>query len=303
MALTVTIADNTLAISDTGVAATFNGSELLHPSYIAEVDQLTDGVALTPAPSAEGVVSNYAGNVVNYVVVLRFSDSKHQPLEIRLADVTNQPGWPNTQLGAIQAVTDIAAIMVLTGGGGGGGLTDITGIAGITYAGTPTSVMTVSNAPDAREALGATINHGPYVAGLVVNFHDLTYENGVVYEWLGSQFTTTGVIATDLNWSEWGSVWQKRARELLQLFDTDAVDLDPKVDIYYITDAAGEADIADLGTADFGAQFTITVDPGSTFIKFTPVGTVDGVASALNVGAGSHVQLTTTGSGNWITTG
>lgn len=141
MALTVTITDNTLTILDNGVAATFNGSELLHPSYIAEVEQLTDGVALTPAPSAEGVPSDYAGNVVNYVVVLRFSDSKHQPLEIRLADVTNQPGWTNDQAGAIQAVTDIAVIMVLAGGGGGSGTVTSVGLVsnvpGITVAGSP----------------------------------------------------------------------------------------------------------------------------------------------------------------------
>jgi len=233
----------------------------------------------------------------DFIVYLHLADQSFVPLPLKY--IANQAGWTNDQAGYEQAEADIYAAFP-TGGGGGGGLTGITGIPGITYAGTPTSVMTVSDAPDAREALGATINHGPYQAGLVVNFHDLVYEQGVVYEWLGTQFTTTGVIATDLNWSVWGAVWQQKNRTLLQLVDTDAVNLDPQ---YYITDAAGSASLTDPGTLSAGAQFTITVDPASTQVEFTPSGTIDGVASALNVGAGSHVQLTTTGSGNWITTG
>ncbi len=184
MALTVTITDNTLTILDNGVAATFNGSELLHPSYIAEVEQLTDGVALTPAPSAEGVPSDYAGNVVNYVVVLRFSDSKHQPLEIRLADVTNQPGWTNDQAGAIQAVTDIAVIMVLSGGGGGSGtVTSIQvsgGTTGYSFTGGPvttsgTITMTGSAAIPTGNTLWVDRVYGDNGTALP-NRQDLPYE-------------------------------------------------------------------------------------------------------------------------------
>lgn len=296
MMINVNLATNRLQLE------TFVGGNLYSSvTYIniVAVSRGEDITRLVTAPTPSGAPTT-ATTQDDFIVRLHLADQLH--VDLPLAYIANQPGWPNTQAGYEQAEIDIYAAFP-TGGGGGGGLTGITGIPGITYAGTPTSVMTVSDAPDAREALGATINHGPYVAGLVVNFHDLVYERGVVYEWLGTQFTTTGVIANDLNWSVWGAVWQQKNRTLLQLVDTDAVNLDPQYDIYYITDAAGEADIADLGTSDVGAQFTVVVDPGSTFIKFAPVGTVDGVAATVSITSGTRAQFTSLGSGNWITTG
>ncbi len=231
----------------------------------------------------------------------RLIDATNTQLDIPLGNLASEPGWLNSLAGYEQAETDIYAAFP-SGGGGGGGLTGITGIAGITYAGTPTSVMTVSDAPDAREALGATISHGPYQAGLVVNFHDLTYENGVVYEWLGSQFTTTGVIATDTNWSVWGAVWQQKNRTLLQLVDTDLVALTGTIDIYYLLDAAGSAEITDTGTFTAGTQFTMRTGPAATQLKFTAVGTIDGAGGSIDVLSGANLQLTSIGSGDWITT-
>lgn len=96
---------------------------------------------------------------------------------------------------------------------------------------------------------------------------------------------------------------QSRARVLSQLFDTDVVAVTGSVDVYYITDVAGSADLTDPGTIAAGIQVTMTTDPASNFIKFSPSGTIDGAAANLSVTSGTHAQLTSIGGGNWVTTG
>lgn len=72
---------------------------------------------------------------------------------------------------------------------------------------------------------------------------------------------------------------------------------------YYIADAAGSAEVQDAGTVVSGIKVTINVDPSATQIKFIPSGNLDGSGSPLTISSGGHVQLTSIGSGNWITTG
>jgi hypothetical protein len=92
-------------------------------------------------------------------------------------------------------------------------------------------------------------------------------------------------------------------KALQLLANTNVVNLSPSVDIYYITAAGGTAEVLDLGTSSVGVQVTFATDPGSGEIKFTPTGTVNGVAGSVSITSGTYAQFTSLGGGNWITTG
>jgi len=303
MMINVNLATNRLQVE------TFDGGDLFSSvTYvnIVAVSRGEDIIRLVTAPTPSGDPTTTTTQD-DFIVRLHLADQLH--VDIPLAYVANQAGWTNDQDGYEQAEADIYAAFPTGGGGGGGGTVTSVGLStpvdGITVTGSPvvasgTLAFDITNAPDFREYTESTRCHGAYVAGLVVNGYDLVIKDSTVYMSVVVQFTTTNWGADQANFIP---IAKNGLKALQLLADTDAVNLDASIDIYYITDAAGEADIADLGTSDVGAQFTVVVDPGSTFIKFAPVGTVDGVAATVSITSGTRAQFTSLGGGNWITTG
>jgi len=102
----------TITGNTSGDSASFSALDFSNASYYAE---RTRNPALSLAPNHvnnwANTPSNYVAPTPQYIVRISFKDRLRAPLLIRLSQVSNQPGWPNTLNGAKEAVVDIMAII------------------------------------------------------------------------------------------------------------------------------------------------------------------------------------------------
>ena len=139
--MTVTITGNIITIVDTNKEVSFNGSELVSVSWKLDLERKTNGRDLTAAPLVDGAANNYVVTTPKYIIHLVFSNNLRVVEDFYLNKVTNQAGWPDTLVGAQQAVADLRTVMLLSGGGGGSGtVTSVGGSGG-------TTGLTVSGGP------------------------------------------------------------------------------------------------------------------------------------------------------------
>lgn len=138
--MTVTITNNIIDILGPNKAVSFNGSELVNVHWAKEIER-SPIHGLTPAPLATGGSSGYVAPTPRYIIILPFSNNKRTVEHFYLKDVTNQPTWTDNEAGAINAVNDLKAAMLLAGGGGGGINSISGGSTGFSFTAGPNSVM------------------------------------------------------------------------------------------------------------------------------------------------------------------